>query len=139
MSYMDNCRWIEFPPVVDSRGALTAIESDCTVPFPINRVYIIHDVIADRGGHAHRDTEQVVLALAGSFRLRLSTPTEHMDFTLEKPGRGVHILPMTFIELSGFSPDTIALVLASTHYRKERSIRSWEEYVACFESERAVV
>jgi hypothetical protein len=133
MSSLDNSRWIDFPPVVDPRGCLTAIESGRSIPFQINRVYMVHDVVADRGGHAHRDTEQVVLALAGSFHLKLSTPTEHKTFELDRLGRGVHIQPMTYIELSGFSPGAIALVLASTHYRKERSLRSWEEYVACFD------
>lgn len=135
MSSLDNSRWIDFPPVVDVRGCLTAIESGSTIPFQINRVYMVHDVVGDRGGHAHRDTEQVVLALAGSFHLKLSTPTEHKTFELDRLGRGVHIQPMTYIELSNFSPGAVALVLASTHYRKERSLRSWEEYVACFDRE----
>jgi hypothetical protein len=135
MSHLDKCCWVEFPPVADARGCLTAIESSRSIPFSINRVYLVHDVKADRGGHAHRDTEQVVLAIAGSFRLRLSTPWEEKIFDLEEIGRGVHIQPMTYIELSRFTPGAVALVLASTHYRKERSLRSWDEYVACFEQD----
>ncbi|WP_437825913.1 sugar 3,4-ketoisomerase [Sorangium sp. So ce1153] len=129
MSRLHNVRWIEFPSVVDERGALTFVEGAQDVPFEIKRAYYLYDVRLDRGGHAHRDTQQVIVALRGRFVLELSDGVESRRFALDSPTRGVHILPMLFIRLLDFAPDTVVLVLASTHYDKSRSIRSWEDYL----------
>ena len=84
---------------------------------------------ADRGGHAHRDTHQLVVAATGAFTLRLGDGRQRREFRLDRPTRGVLFGPMLFIELVEFTPGAVAVVLASTHYDKKRSIRSWEEYL----------
>lgn len=128
-SALDAVRWIDLPSHTDCRGILTAIESGQDVPFKIRRVYLLHNLSADRGGHAHRDTHQLVIAASGSFDFILSdgivTRTYHMD----NPAVGLLVAPMLFIRLQNLSPDAVAVVLASTHYDKKRSIRSWEEYL----------
>jgi WxcM-like protein len=129
MSRLDIVRWIDFRSVVDERGALTFIEGMKDIPFEIKRAYYLYDVRQDRGGHAHRDTQQVIVPLAGRFVLELSDGVESRRFALDSPTRGVHIVPMLFIRLLDFAPGTVVLVLASTLYDKSRSIRSWEEYV----------
>lgn len=130
MGQIDLVKWIDLQPCHDSRGTLTAIEEEQTIPFRIRRVYFMHNLTtADRAGHAHRDTEQLLIPVAGSCELSLSNATETRIYKCEDPGRGLYIAPMLFIRVSGFSRDTVILVLASTHYDKSRSIRSWQEYL----------
>lgn len=116
--------------MIDARGALTAIEAQQTVPFDIKRVYFLNRIKADRAGHAHRDTQQLVIAVAGQFQLELSNGKQSCVHYLEDSSRGLYIPPMLFIRLSHFSDDAVVMVMASTHYDKSRSIRSWDEYVA---------
>lgn len=129
MNRLDLVRWIDLHPVVDDRGSLTAIESGQSIPFEIKRVYFLHDIVADRAGHAHRDTQQVIIRLAGNFVISLSNEFETTSYELNRSDKGLYLPPMLFIRLTKFSPDAVTLVLASTHYDKSRSIRSWAEYI----------
>lgn len=129
MSRLDIVRGIDFRSVVDERGALTFVEGNKDIPFDIKRAYYLYDVRRDRGGHAHRDTQQVIIALQGRFVLELSDGVEKRRFALDSPTRGVLVVPMLFIRLLDFAPGTVVLVLASTHYDSSRSIRSWEDYL----------
>jgi WxcM-like, C-terminal len=125
---LDAIRWVALPSHRDARGVLTAVESGIDVPFDIRRVYFLHDIAGDRGGHAHRETWQVVAAINGRCELVLSNGTEERSFVLDDPARGLFLGPMLFIRMRDFTPGTIVLVMASTHYDKTRSVRSWEEY-----------
>lgn len=122
-------RLLDIPAVRDGRGCLSVLEGGQTLPFEIRRVYFMHHVTADRGGHAHRDTNQVVLAAHGSFTLTLSDGRDTLVFLLDDPAQGVYMPPMVFVNLTGFSPGAVCLVLADTHYDMGRSIRTWEEYL----------
>jgi hypothetical protein len=128
-SVLNAVRWIALPSNVDARGVLTSVEGGQDIPFEIKRVFYMHHITIDRGGHAHTDTEQVVTAAAGSFRMDLSDGTTTQTYVLDDPTRGVYTPPMVFIRLYDFSPGTVCLVLASTHYDITKSIRSWEEYL----------
>ena len=128
-SVLDAVRWVELPSNVDERGVLTSIESGQDIPFEIKRIFYMHHIITDRGGHAHTDTEQVVTAAAGRFKMDLSDGVSTRTYVLDDPTRGVYTPPMVFIELYDFSPGAVCLVLASTHYDIEKSIRSWEAYL----------
>jgi len=122
-------RWLTLPSHGDARGVLTAVEGEIDVPFPIARVYLLHHITADRGGHAHRDTHQLVIAAAGSCDLVLADGVEARTYRLDDPTRGVLFGPMLFIRMGNISADARLVVLASTHYDKRRSIRTWEEYL----------
>jgi hypothetical protein len=126
---LDALRWIALPSHRDARGVLTAVESGIDLPFEIRRIYVLHDIVDDRGGHAHRETWQVVTAVAGRCEIVLSDGLEERSFVLDDPARGLFLGPMLFIRMRHFAPGTIVLVMASTHYDKTRSIRSWEEYL----------
>ena len=128
-SAIPGVRWVELPSQVDARGVLTSIEGQIDVPFEIKRVFYMHHVITDRGGHAHADTDQVVIAAAGRFKMDLSDGTNTQTYVLDDPTRGVYTPRMVFIRLYDFSPGAICLVLASTHYDISKSIRSWEDYL----------
>jgi hypothetical protein len=129
LSRLDLVHFVDLHSNFDTRGSLTAIEGGRDIPFDILRVYYLLDVIGDRGGHAHRDTQQIVIALAGSFEMNLSDGQQTRTFVLDNPSKGLYVVPMLFIRLSNFSPGTVALVLASTHYDKNRSIWSWDAYL----------
>lgn len=125
---LDTVRWIDLPSHGDARGVLTAVESGTDVPFAIERLYFVHDITADRGGHAHRDTHQVVIAVAGSFEIILSDGARERRFVCDRVTRGLYICPMLFIRMTNFAPGTVMASIASTHYDSKRSIRSWAEY-----------
>ncbi len=109
---------------VDSRGSLTSIEAISDIPFEIKRCYLLHHLNAPRGAHAHRDTEQILIAASGSFEVCLFDGDISKKFSLNSPNYGLLISPMTWIEILVFSPNAVAVVLASTHYNSERTIRS---------------
>ncbi len=123
-------RWIQVRTQVDERGSLTAIEAQ-DVPFPIRRVFYMHDVTSGstRGGHAHLDTDQFALAVHGAVRLLVSDGVEAREIFLNTPSAGVYLPRMTWTVLSDFSPGAVCLVLASTQYDRSRSIRTWREYL----------
>jgi hypothetical protein len=127
---LDAVRWIDLPSHTDDRGTLTAIEGGTDVPFEIARVYFVHEVVRDRGGHAHRDTHQVVAVASGRCDLILSDGTRERRFVLDTVRRGVYFGPMLFIRTANFEPGTVLVSFASTHYDKSRSLRSWDEFVA---------
>lgn len=126
---LDLVRWVALPSHADRRGVLTAVESGVDVPFEIKRVYFVHHIVDERGGHAHRDTHQLVIAVSGRFEMILSNGTDSRSFILDAPTKGLLLGPMLFIRMQNFSLDATAVVLASTHYQKSRSIRSWDEYL----------
>ena len=93
-------------------------------------MYLVHDVATERGGHAHRDTHQVVVAVSGRCELVLSDGTQERRFVLDDIRRGVYFGPMLFIRTTNFAPGTVMASLASTPYDKTRSIRTWDDYLA---------
>lgn len=129
MSPLREVRLVDIPTVSDSRGRLSVLEQGTSVPFEIRRVFFMHHMEADRGGHAHRDTEQVVLAAAGSFRITLTDAKSSLAYVLDDPSRGVYMPPMVFVTLTEFTPGAVCLVLASTIYDMSRSIRTYEDFL----------
>lgn len=122
-------RWIELPAMCDARGTLTAVEGTLDIPFAIHRIFYMHHVLADRGGHAHRDTEQLVIGIAGRHVIEVRDGSDTLRFVLDNPNRGLYLPRMTFTTLLEFSADAVSLVLASTHYDRNRSIRTFAEYL----------
>jgi hypothetical protein len=126
---MEDVRWLAVPSQSDPRGVLSVIEGGSDLPFDIQRVYYLHHLHGDRGGHAHIDTRQLIVAVSGSCELTLSNGRERRTYVLDNPERGLLLVPMLFIELNCLSEGAVVLVLASTHYDKKRSIRGWEDYL----------
>ena len=125
---LDVVRFIDVPTVRDDRGALTVVEAGRTIPFPVRRVFYMHHMTAERGGHAHRDTEQLVVCVAGALSLVLTDGRDTVAHRLDDPARGLYVPPMVFIDIRDISPGAVCLVLASTHYDMGRSIRSLADY-----------
>lgn len=129
-SGLDGVRWIDLPAQVDARGTLTAVEAGSDIPFEIRRIFYMHHISADRGGHAHRDTDQVVIGISGRHVVEVKDAQRSLRFVLDDPNRGLYLPRMTFTSLTEFSPGAVSLVLASTHYDRARSLRTFEDYLA---------
>lgn len=95
--------WINLPSVHDNRGILTSVESGIDIPFKITRIFYMHHIISERGGHAHIDTDQVVIAISGSFEIELFDGKDKVNYFLADPTRGLYIPRMVFIRLYNFS------------------------------------
>lgn len=122
---------IELPVISDVRGNLTFIEGDQHVPFAIQRVYYLYDVPggAARGGHAHKDLEQVIIALSGSFDVILDDGKNKMTYTLNRAYQGLYLSNMIWRELDNFTTGAVCMVLASRHYDESDYFRDYREFI----------
>ncbi len=127
---MEGVRLIDFPIVHEPRGNLSFIEGNRHIPFEIRRVYYLYDVPggATRGGHAHRELEQVIIAVSGSFDVVLDNGRERAKFSLNRSYHGLYVPRMIWRELENFSSGAVSLVLASDIYREEEYIRNFDAF-----------
>jgi hypothetical protein len=123
---------IELPRIQDQRGNLTFLEGGSHVPFAIKRVYYLYDVPGgeSRGGHAHRDLEQFIIAASGSFTVVLDNGGDRREYFLNRSYFGLYVPRMVWRELENFSSGSVCLVLASTAYDEADYIRDYNDYVA---------
>ena len=124
-------RIIQLPKISDPRGNLTFIEQKQHIPFAINRVYYLYDVPGgeSRGGHAHRDLEQLIIAVAGSFDVILDNGSTKESFTLNRSYYGLYLPKMTWREIDNFSSGAVCLVLASTVYNESDYYRDYASFI----------
>jgi len=119
---------INLPKFLDLRGNLSFIEEDTHIPFRIRRVYWIYDVPGGehRGGHAFRETEELIVALSGSFDLRLHDGNNEYHFSLNRSYYGVLVPRMVWRMIDNFSTNSLALIIASTDYNENDYLRDFE-------------
>lgn len=124
-------RVIELPRIFDARGNLTMIESSQHIPFDIKRVYYLYDVPggAERGGHAHKNLQQLVIAASGSFDVELDNGHEKKVYQLNRSYMGLLISPMYWREIRNFSSCSVCLVLASHHYDESDYFRNYGDFI----------
>jgi hypothetical protein len=122
-----DARIIELPKIPDQRGNLTFIEEQMHIPFKIRRTFWVYDVPGgeNRGGHAYKETEEFIVALSGSFTVLLDDGHERQTFHLNRSYYGLYVPKMIWREMADFSTNSLALVLASTHYLTEDYIRDY--------------
>lgn len=120
---------IEIPKIKDPRGNLAVLENQ-TVPFEIKRVYYLYDVPSDafRGGHAHKEQYELLIAVSGSFEVVLDTIEKRETLMLNKPNIGLLIPTMIWRELQNFSSGAVCLVLASDVFDEKDYIRDYEQF-----------
>jgi WxcM-like, C-terminal len=129
---MSNWRIIDLPRINDQRGNLTFVEGARHVPFSIARVYYLYDVPggASRGGHAHRQLEQFIIAASGSFDVVVDDGSRRETISLRRSYDGLYMSNLTWRELDNFSSGSVCLVLASRPYAEEDYIRDYESFLA---------
>lgn len=131
----DICPIIHFQALGDERGKLVVVEGDKDVPFAIKRIFYIFgsDSTVVRGKHANKQSEFVLINVAGKSKVRISNGKEELIVSLDKPMIGVYLPKMIWKEMYDFSPDSVLLCLASTHYDPKEYIRDYGEYIKMLE------
>lgn len=127
----EECRLIDFPKITDTRGNLTFIEGDRHVPFLIARVYYLYDVPggAQRAGHAHKNLQQVLIAMSGSFDVIVDDGRVRTSFHLNRGYFGLYIGSMIWREINNFSTGAVCMALASAPFDEEDYYRDYNEFV----------
>lgn len=128
---VENCFVADLPKIADARGNLTFIEGGRHVPFDIRRVYYLYDVPggSERGGHAHKDLSQFLIAMSGSFDVVISDGREQRRIHLNRSYKGLFICPMIWRELDNFSSGAVCMALASHVYDESDYYRDYSEYL----------
>ena len=113
------------------KGDISVIENGETIPFDVKRIYYLYDVPGgeSRGGHAHKELQQLILAASGSFTVTLDDGNVRRTFTLNRPYQGLLVKPGIWRTLDDFSSGSVCLVLASEKYDAEDYIRDYSEFL----------
>lgn len=127
---VDDCKIINLEINHRIKGNITVIENRQLIPFDVKRVYYLYDVPGgmDRGGHAHKELCQLIVAAGGSFDVVLDDGTRKKTFTLNRPYQGLLIVPGIWRELVNFSSGSNCLVLASEIFTEKDYIREYDEF-----------
>ncbi|WP_417260884.1 MULTISPECIES: sugar 3,4-ketoisomerase [Alphaproteobacteria] len=128
------CKIIDLPKISNTQGNLTFIEGGSHIPFDIQRVYYLYDVPggATRGGHAHKNLHQLIIAMSGSFDIVLDDGREKQRYHLNRSYQGLYICPMIWRELDNFSSGSVCMVLASNLFDEDDYHRDYQTFLqAC--------
>jgi dTDP-4-dehydrorhamnose 3,5-epimerase-like enzyme len=131
MASIYDCSIIQLPKIHNRSGNITIVENDATVPFDVKRIYYLYDVPGGetRGGHGHKELEQLIVAASGSFDLVLDDGKYKKVVTLNRPDYGVYITPGIWRDIINFSSGSICLVLASLEYNPDEYLRDYQEFL----------
>jgi len=124
-------RFLDLRTIKDVTGNLTPIEEWRDVPFDIKRVFFLYDVPggAERGGHANRTLESVVVAVSGSFDIVVEDHTGTNRLTLNRAYRGLYLPPMVWTNLENFSSNAVALFLAGDLFDEADYVRDRKAFL----------
>jgi len=119
----------------DERGSLTFVEGGDHIPFAIERVYYLYEVVKEtiRGEHAHRDLEQVIIAMSGAFDVVVDSGAQRSTFTLNASDEGLYVPPLHWRTLNNFSGGAVCLVLASLRYDPDDYLTTYDQFLAAYE------
>ena len=128
---IDLCKILDLPKIADPRGNLTFVESNNQIPFDIQRVYYLYDVPggSERGGHAHKELHQLIIAMSGSFDVLLDDGKNKKRVHLSRSYYGLYVCPMIWRELDNFSSGSVCKVLASNKYDEIDYYRDYGEFM----------
>jgi hypothetical protein len=133
MTTIDDCREIDLPKIARPEGNITPVEGERTVPFDVARVYYLYDIVggADRGGHAHRRLQQLIVAVMGGFTVTLDDGEQRQSIELNRAYKGLYVPRMLWRELTNFTAGAVCVVLASELYEEDDYIRDYDTFAAC--------
>lgn len=131
------CPVIELSKIHRPQGNITIFQNGDHQPFNVNRVYYLYDIPggSERGGHAHKNLYQLIVAASGSFDVILDDGTNKKIVKLKRPDYGLMVIPGIWREIVNFSSGAICLVLASEKYNESDYIRDYQEYI-CYKGRR---
>ena len=127
-----DCSIIELNQIHNRSGNITSIENRINIPFDIKRIYYLYDVPggAQRGGHAHKELQQLIVAASGCFDVVLDDGRNKKVVELNRPYFGLYIVPGIWRELINFSSGAICLVMASHKYDKDDYLREYNDFIS---------
>ena len=126
-----DCVVLPLSKIHNRAGNITIVEGQKNIPFDVRRIYYLYDIPggADRGGHAHKELYQLIVAASGSFDVLLDDGQNKKIVKLNRPDYGLMVVPGIWRELFEFSSGAICLVLASRKYDKDDYIRAYDQFV----------
>jgi len=126
-----DCLFLTLPKIETDAGAITSINGAHEIPFVPKRVYYLYDVPggSERGGHAHRDLYQLIVAAGGSFDVMIDDGSMKKTVSLNRPYHGLLVVPGIWRELVNFSSGATCLVLASEVYDIDDYIYDFKSFV----------
>jgi hypothetical protein len=135
---LDLCRIVELPRITDPRGNLTFIEGGRHVGFDIRRVYYLYDVPggASRAGHGHRKLHQLMIAMSGSFDVKLDDGEGKRTYHLNRSHYGLYICPMIWRDIDNFSSGSVCMVLASDFFDESDYYRDYADFLNAVKASR---
>jgi len=130
-SRFEQCRLLAIPRFTDQRGSLSAIDGPPILPFEPKRFYYLYELPtgAHRGCHAHKTEEELILALAGSFKIAVTDGDSSKEFELKSPDQGLYVPALVWHEVYGFAPGSVCAVVASEPYNPADYYYSYEEFL----------
>lgn len=130
MVSLDKIQIIELPKILDDRGNLSFFENSNQIPFDISRVYWIYDVPGgqQRGGHAYKDLQEIIIALSGSFDVILNDGSREKKFTLNRSYYALYIPRLIWRHMENFSTNSLAFIATDQLYKPEQYIRDFSEF-----------
>ena len=126
-----DCSVIDVSKIHNDAGNITVVENGKNIPFDVKRIYYLYDVPGgeSRGGHAHYELEQYVIAASGSFDVILDDGENKKRVTLNRPNIALHIVPGLWRELDSFTSGSICMVLASKTYSEVDYVRDYKDFL----------
>jgi len=131
MTLISDCKLISLPKISERKGALTPIYGKEQIPFDIARIYYLYDIPSGskRGGHAHKELQQLIVAIMGSFDVTIYDGNKRKKIHFDRAHQGLYLPKQIWRELSNFSSGSICLVLASLPFDESDYIRDFDEFL----------
>jgi len=131
MMSLKDCKIIELPRISDPRGNLTFVEGGDHIPFDIKRVYYLYDVPggAERGAHGHKELNQLIIAMSGSFDVVLDDGSERKTYHMNRSYYGLYVAPMMWRDITNISSGAVCMVLASDKYNEADYYRNYNDFI----------
>jgi hypothetical protein len=128
---INDCHVIELDRIHNRSGNITVVGNNHIIPFAVKRVYYLYDIPGgvERGGHAHKNLFQLIVAASGSFDVELDDGEAKKTFVFNRPYKGLLVSPGIWREIINFSSGSICLVLASEKYEEADYIRDYDKFI----------